>query len=697
MKKITFILCFVFSISSSQTWKTITPFNSANIIRDMETTPNGVTYVVTESPIRMYKTSDGVIWSQFHTSLQVPSDLLMLDNNNGFLISNSGILEKTTDAWQTSSEINYGTQLSYNKLFFVNHNVGFIAGYRRFIQKTLDGGQTWSLISIPSTLIPTGIDITDIHFVNEQIGFVITSNGRVLKTTDQGINWTSTQLQATGYLLNSLLFVNENTGMAVGPLGEIYRTTNQGETWALTDTDVGIAYDIRMRNGVLYIVGSNRAFIRSTDMGASWSSVQTVTAPGEGIGISRLYAVTFRGNDIIVAGEKGTIFKANNPSGTQWSLFYNPILGDIPTTDLQFMNINQGVMVGSGNIASAVYYTADGGNTWQRKAIGATGLYKSVNMKPNGQGLMVGKTSFAKTTDFGQTWSSFTPMQPESLANTKCWLKDNGDFFVGKNPGAPIDDGLVKRSGTTWTQFTDVNQVGEIQFANEQIGYAAVGPSSYPGKMWKTVDGGTSWSTLNSFTPRNLAEMQIVTPDKVYVRDDTYTNTNWQYSEDGGQTWNFVSNFPKRFHFFDELNAYGINNETKDVYKTVDGGQTWQIIIHSDNTLCGYDKFVWFPDKIIQANDQFLVCILNIDQSLQVHPIKNTADKKVVVYPNPTNGILNISEPAYEITIADITGKKLGSYQNTNQINIGSLKKGIYFLSVITEDGTKHVQKIIKD
>jgi hypothetical protein len=62
------------------------------------------------------------------------------------------------------------------------------------------------------------------------------------------------------------------------------------------------------------------------------------------------------------------------------------------------------------------------------------------------------------------------------------------------------------------------------------------------------------------------------------------------------------------------------------------------------------------------------------------------------VYPNPTAKYLNVSYIAKSITVFDITGKMLKSVNNTNQVNVSSLAKGIYIINV---DGAS--QKFVKE
>ena len=688
------IILFSSFISQAQNWKVITPFNNANTITDMEVTPNGNLYVIAQLPDSMHKSTDGGnSWSAFPITLTYPSDLEMINDNLGYAISNSGSVIKTTDGWQTATNVNYGGNSVHDRLFFLNENMGFIAGYRRFMKMTLDGGTTWTSVTIPSTLMDSGEDITDVEFVNTTVGFVITSNGNVLKTIDQGLTWTKIQPQVSNYQIEELEFINENIGFAAGPLGQIYRTADQGVTWTLTDTDAGILYDIRYIDGILYAVGSSRSLVTSSDLGVTWSAVKTVSYGTGGSTFTRMYAVTKLNGQLIVAGENGDIYKSTNAANTTWAPLYAPIFGGMVTTGFQFVNSNQGIMVGAGTTQSSIYYTENGGYQWQRKAIAGSSFYKSLDVKSDGKALVTGQSGYVTTTDFGQTWTTISPIQISS-AYTKCWLKSNNDFFVGTNPGAPINDGLIRKTGfNTFTQNTNMPRIGEIQFLNDNIGYAGTVVANYPGTLWKTIDGGSTWTALDAYIGGNVAEIQIINLDKVFVKTMGGITV---MTDDGGLSWTTLYNYPTKYHFFDELNGYGIDTNTKHIYKTENGGNTWEVIIENDNSLCGMQYFAWFPDKIIYSGVQFKVCMLNIDQLLQVHPVENQIVNKIRVYPNPTNDVLNFSEYVANISIFDITGKVLASFEYRNKVDISSFENGIYIVSLTSENGVRTTHKVVK-
>jgi hypothetical protein len=69
--------------------------------------------------------------------------------------------------------------------------------------------------------------------------------------------------------------------------------------------------------------------------------------------------------------------------------------------------------------------------------------------------------------------------------------------------------------------------------------------------------------------------------------------------------------------------------------------------------------------------------------------------EKSILYPNPTNGIVNIeSEEVKRILLYDISGKIIKDIRPTQHFDISDLTKGIYIVKLITDNGIS-VDKII--
>ncbi|RZJ78030.1 MAG: T9SS type A sorting domain-containing protein, partial [Chryseobacterium sp.] len=69
------------------------------------------------------------------------------------------------------------------------------------------------------------------------------------------------------------------------------------------------------------------------------------------------------------------------------------------------------------------------------------------------------------------------------------------------------------------------------------------------------------------------------------------------------------------------------------------------------------------------------------------------------VYPNPTNGILNIKthSDVENVTITNVVGQKINIEIKNNQINMSELPDGVYIVELILKDGQKISKKIIKN
>ncbi len=91
------------------------------------------------------------------------------------------------------------------------------------------------------------------------------------------------------------------------------------------------------------------------------------------------------------------------------------------------------------------------------------------------------------------------------------------------------------------------------------------------------------------------------------------------------------------------------------------------------------DKIIWFENK----------GPLGIEE--------NTTNL-FILYPNPTNGLLNIisSTSISEVTVYNNLGQLLLTSEEKNQVDISALSEGIYFVKIKDENGRIETKKIVK-
>jgi photosystem II stability/assembly factor-like uncharacterized protein len=105
-------------------------------------------------------------------------------------------------------------------LYFINQDTGFIGTETSTVLKTLDGGDTWSEIQITNYYN----SISSIHFISNMNGFATGSPYATIpeeptsffisKTIDGGLTWES--YDTIGIPLNSIYFLNDTVGFVSG-------------------------------------------------------------------------------------------------------------------------------------------------------------------------------------------------------------------------------------------------------------------------------------------------------------------------------------------------------------------------------------------------------------------------------------------------------------------------------------------------
>jgi hypothetical protein len=97
------------------------------------------------------------------------------------------------------------------------------------------------------------------------------------------------------------------------------------------------------------------------------------------------------------------------------------------------------------------------------------------------------------------------------------------------------------------------------------------------------------------------------------------------------------------------------------------------------------------------GNQNYSLIVSGINQNLSNGSFES--DSNFFVYPNPTNSVLNFTNPQNidfsSISVIDIAGKEIKVQRNNNQIDVSNLQSGVYFIKFIAADKSS-VKKFVK-
>lgn len=146
------------------------------------------------------------------------------------------------------------------------------------------------------------------------------------------------------------------------------------------------------------------------------------------------------------------------------------------------------------------------------------------------------------------------------------------------------------------------------------------------------------------------------------------------------------------FHFVNENGSWTYNNGYAGMSSYTTDNFAHFTLIKEDKVLFGNSNEYW-SHPLMAANGGAYM----LDVTLGINEFEND---NFVIYPNPTNGILNIHSQNKEISsveIYDCLGKKVVENNSTvSKIDISNLNSGIYFCRITSSDNTIKHQKIIK-
>ena len=242
-------------------------------------------------------------------------DILMLDENTGFIVGDSGMIYKTTDGGKNWLLKSSGTIYRLQNLNFINNNFGWIVGQSEedttsIILKTTDGGDTWKGEKINIT------NLESICFVDSLNGWIVSNSksnfifGGIYHTTNGGNNW-NLQFGGLYYNFSNVLFLDSTRGFVIGSdfnnNGPVYETINGGKSWTIKNLSQHTLIDISFANkNDGWIVGAYGKIFKTTDSGNNWNEQESYTSKW-------LFSLTFTDtNNGWAVGEFGTVLHTTN-------------------------------------------------------------------------------------------------------------------------------------------------------------------------------------------------------------------------------------------------------------------------------------------------------------------------------------------------------------------------------------------------
>lgn len=257
----------------------------------------------------------------------------------------------------------------------------------------------------------------------------------------------------------------------------------------------------------------------------------------------------------------------------QWSV--NEAYGD-ELEDIQFVDRLNGYAVGRDNgigscgpAISAIFRTADGGETWVRNATDDSYEMTSVHFIDRQKGWASGYFGDTyKTMDCGQTWT-------RNPTNTGVELQDI--YFVNEQIGFTVgENGRVLKStngGQSWffTYFDTQPDFNGIEFYDDQFGLAVASS----GRIIRTTNQGQTWEDIDPDEGFNYLDIEFLSATEIIVSGFDIILK----STDAGLTWQTVLSADNlegiRAVEFTSPQVGYFGSSQGDLRKTWDGGETW--------------------------------------------------------------------------------------------------------------------------
>lgn len=375
--------------------------------------------------------------------------------------------------------------------------------------KSADGGENWSWVGRLYSGPPGSIAAVAVAPNFSENGHVLaaSSRGGLYVSRDGGIDWTAhVTVTAHSAVVYSPSFAADGVAFAGG--WGLYRTADAGTTWTevLTHGVSALAVSPDFASDGTLFAGSDVLYV-SHDAGTSWISV---TLPSTSARINALaISPAFDVDRTLFAGLNDGLYRSGD-GGVSWERAHS-----YPGSAVSSLAISPGwpthplLLVGT---AQGVYRTVDGGATWALAQGLAVLSTEPLALSVQDDLLLAGtyRHGIYGTSDSGESW---IPLG----------LQGMGYYAV-------VD-----------AAFSPAYAIDRTAFA------ALVSTTSIGAGVYRTMDGGATWELVRStdYVGAVAVSPQYAVDRVVYVAG---AEGRVLRSQDGGDTWAFVGQWPGASH-----------------------------------------------------------------------------------------------------------------------------------------------------
>ena len=275
-------------------------------------------------------------------------------------------------------------------------------------------------------------------------------------------------------------------------------------------------------------------------------------------------------------------------------------------------------------IKGTIFHTEDGGGTWTQQDSGVTSRLTSVSAVDTDIAWVAGVEDLLKTTDGGETWipqeaavDTFkgTPL-PLGITISGLSAVDADNMWVSVNyiyPGRTAPFGLwyeaavwkTQDGGASWTRMLLVTvppMINDVDAVEAQVVWTAAGSNfatPYPA-MFITSNGGSTWAyrylgLFDTYRMMGVSAQDSLNAWAVYA-DVASPAGGVKKTSNGGMTW-LTQPAPEGIRPYAvsalDTDTLWVVGSPGAIYKTVDGGATWIVqdsgVTETLNDVCAVD------------------------------------------------------------------------------------------------------------